>query len=139
MNSDRMTSKVVVRHMQVILLTVVLAVGIGYLMLGRQTASYTASARIAIATDTPKSSAEADGLTARARGLATSRTILAAAAQSAHVRRDPGQLAGKVTLQGLGSSPLAMLSITDGDPAEATALTAATAQAVVKAINDASL
>lgn len=128
-----------VRYLQVILLAILLTVGIDYLMLGRQTASYTASARLSIATDTPKSSAEADGLTARARGLATSRSILAGAAQAAHVRRDPAQLAGKVSLQGLGSSPLATLSITDRDPAAATALTAATAQAVVKAINNASL
>jgi hypothetical protein len=139
MDSDRMTSRVVVRHVQVILLAVLLAVGIDYLMLGRQTASYTASARLSIATDAPKSSAEADGLTSRARGLATSRSILAGAAKAAHVDRDPAQLAGKVSLQGLGSSPLATLSITDRDPAAATALTAATAQAVVKAINDASL
>jgi hypothetical protein len=139
MESDRMTSRVVLRHVQVILLAVLLAVGIDYLMLGRQTASYTASARLSIATDAPKSSAEADALTARARGLATSRSILAGAAKAAHVDRDPGQLAGKVSLQGLGSSPLANLSITDRDPVAATALTAATAQAVVKAINDASI
>ena len=50
MNSDRMTSRVVVRHLQVIMLAVLLAVGIDYLMLGRQAASYTASARLSIAT-----------------------------------------------------------------------------------------
>lgn len=139
MDTDRVTGRAIFRHLQVIVLAVLLAVGIDYLMLGRQAASYTASARIAIATDTPKSSAEADGLTARARGLATSQSLLAAAAASAHLDRDPSQLAGKVSLQGLGSSPLATLSITDRDPAAATALTAAAAQLVVKAINNASL
>ena len=139
MDPDRVPARILLRHVQVILLAIGLALGVGALLFVRHQASYTAAARLSIATTTPKSAAEADALTSQARALATSRSVLTEAAAMAHVSRDPGRLASKVSLQGLGTSPLATLSITDSDPQAATALTAATAQLVVDKINEAAM
>jgi capsular polysaccharide biosynthesis protein len=96
---------------------------------------YTASARVVLDTQDPQSRAESLAIVDTARAIATSPAQVRDALSAAHVGgRDPIQVARHhVSVQGLGSSGLFQLSVSDRDPRTAAAVVNALAAQMIRA------
>ena len=127
------------RYGILVLLAIALPMVAVGLYLGRQPATYTASARIVAADHTPQAAAEASAVVSQVQALATGRDVVTAALGSAKVRRDPDEVVRDITVAGLGTSALVDLSYTDRDPGAARNVTAALADSVVSQLDAARL
>lgn len=99
--------------------------------------SYTATARLVVTASNPGTDTEADAVMNRATGIATSTAVVGQALGSLPVsQRIPiSQAIPEISVVRLGSSPVVDVTVTDGDPARATALAAAIGPRVVDMIN----
>jgi capsular polysaccharide biosynthesis protein len=88
-----------------------------------------------IASKVPQGAGEAAAIAGQASAFATSPDVLSAALRSTGLDRDLNELAKSVTMTGLGSSPLATLSVTDRDRNGARLLTSALAVQVTGQID----
>jgi len=98
--------------------------------------TYEAAARVAITQSEAKSSAEADAVTARAKALATSRTVVEQAVSTVNVPRDADKVATNPTVVRLGTSPIVEIAVRDSDPEIAAALANGISNAVVKYLDE---
>jgi uncharacterized protein involved in exopolysaccharide biosynthesis len=95
---------------------------------------YSASTRLVLDTQDPKTWAEAGAIADTAKGYATSPFLVRQAMVSARVQgRDPQEVAkGRVTVQPLGESGVLKLVVRDEDPRAAAAMSNALAAGVIK-------
>jgi uncharacterized protein involved in exopolysaccharide biosynthesis len=97
---------------------------------------YEAAARVAITQSEAKSNAEADAVTARAKALATSRTVVEQAVATVKVPRDADTVATNTTVVRLGTSPIVEISVRDSDPSIAAALANGISDGVVRYLDE---
>ena len=111
----------------------VLGILVGALHAGRPT-TYTASTRLVLGTDDPKSRTESGSIADTAKAIATSLTQVRRALQDAHVsQRNPAEVAQHhVFVSGLGTSAVVQLSVSDKDPKIAQAVANALARRVIR-------
>jgi capsular polysaccharide biosynthesis protein len=103
----------------------------------KQPAVYAASARIITGSVVPQSSAEADAVASQVEALATGRTAVAQALQSAGADRNLSSFIGNnITVSGLGSSQVIDLTVTDRSPRVAQKVSKVLAAEVVGSINN---
>ena len=121
------------QYWALILGIVLLGIGVGALMHRGEAPSYTASARLALDTQDPKSQPESAAVADIANAIATSPSQTQAAIAAAHVAgRDPVDVAkNHVKVQALGSSGLVQLSVSDRSPRAAAAIANALANRVI--------
>ncbi|MFL5968754.1 MAG: hypothetical protein ACJ74L_04085 [Gaiellaceae bacterium] len=95
---------------------------------------YTASTRLVIGTDDPKSRTESGSIADTGKAIATSLTQVRRALEDAHVTdRNPVDVAKKhVFVRGLGTSGVVQLSVSDKDPDVARAVANALALRVIR-------
>ena len=97
---------------------------------------YEATARVAITQSEAKSNAEADAVTARAKALATSRTVVEQAVATVKVPRDADTVATNTAVVRLGTSPIVEISVRDSDPSIAAALANGISDGVVRYLDE---
>ena len=103
----------------------------------RQPAMYDASARIITGSVVPQSSAEADAVASQVEALATGRTAVAQALQSAGADRNLSNfISNNIAVSGLGSSQVIDLTVTDRSPRVAQKVSKVLAAEVVGSINN---
>src|SRR5829696_1000057 len=111
-------------------LTALGALAAASMHLGDQ-AQYTASARMVLGTDDPKTSSESAAISDTAWALATAPSSIDAALAASRVKADdPQHLADRVSVSAVGASGVLELSVTDGNPRTASALANALAREV---------
>jgi capsular polysaccharide biosynthesis protein len=103
-----------------------------------QSPLYTASTRLVLATDDPKSATEAGSIADTGKAIATSLTQVRRALGDAHVTgRNPVELAtNHVSVRALGTSSIVQLSVSDKDAGVAQAVANALAQRVIDVRTD---
>jgi len=117
-----------------VVVAVLLAVA-AFALADRQThRTYMANARLVLGPEL-SSVQEAQTVVSRANSIATTTTVLSTAIKQANVARTPDEVRSEVAVSGIGDSGLAKLTVTDRDPAVATALCRALAAATVSFIN----
>lgn len=103
----------------------------------KQPAVYAASARIITGSVVPQSSAAADAVASQVEALATGRTAVAQALQSAGADRNLSSFIGNnIAVSGLGSSQVIDLTVTDRSPQVAQKVSKVLAAEVVGSINN---
>jgi capsular polysaccharide biosynthesis protein len=103
----------------------------------KQPAVYSSSARIITGSVVPQSSAAADAVVSQVEALATGRTAVAEALQSAGADRNLNSFIGKnIAVSGLGSSQVIDLTVTDSSPRIAQKVSRVLAAEVVGSINN---
>lgn len=103
----------------------------------KQPAVYAASARIITGSVVPQSSAAADAVASQVEALATGRTAVAQALQSAGADRNLSSFVGNnIAVSGLGSSQVIDLTVTDRSPQVAQKVSKVLAAEVVGSINN---
>ena len=121
-----------------VLVMVLLGIGVGLGLHWNDKPSYQGSARILVTASDPTSSSQAAAVADTIRGLATGQSLVQRALDSIGARRDSAHVATYgVTVQGLGSSGVVELQVTDPDPTVALQLTNAIAREVVAQRTDA--
>jgi capsular polysaccharide biosynthesis protein len=124
--------RVVLRHLALIGVCVAIPVLIVLAMSFGSSHDYASSARVAVGTQAARSTQEAAAQAAQVEAIATSRTVVAEALRAAGVDRPAGRTASqKVTVTGLGSSPVTRLTVRDQDARAAGRITQALAEQVV--------
>jgi capsular polysaccharide biosynthesis protein len=125
--------RIVGQHWKLIAIYAVLGLAIGLALHAGKARTYTASARVVLDTQDPKTQPEAAAIADIASAIATSPTQVAQALADAHLRgRDATEVAQHhVTVQSLGSSGVAELSVSDTDARTAAALANALAKRVI--------
>jgi uncharacterized protein involved in exopolysaccharide biosynthesis len=109
---------------------VVCAAAVAYLRSGETT--YTASARIVLDTQDPTTRVESAAIADTVKAIATSPSQVRAALRTAHVARDPLDVAEHhVSVSGLGSSSVVKVSVSDPDKHVAANITNALAARVI--------
>ena len=103
-------------HWRIIVACVALGIAIGIAREVSAPAHYTASARLTLDAQDPRSASESTSLADTGKALATSRTVVAAALREAHAgQRDPATVARHVSVRAIGASGVLELSVTDRD------------------------
>lgn len=122
------------RQWWVVLLLGAVGAGLGVAPHLSDAPSWASSARVSVSDQAPRSAQEAAALVASVRAVATSTSVVAASLSAAHVTRDPVLTAqNNVDVVGLGTSPIATLSVTDNDPVAARRIAQALTDEVVAA------
>jgi capsular polysaccharide biosynthesis protein len=121
------------QHWRLIAAFVVGGLLLGLVVHWGHTRSYTASARLALDTQDPKSQSESTAISDTADALATSPALVGRALTDAHVRgRDASKVAAShVSTRALGTSGILQLSVSDRDPRVAAAIANALAERVI--------
>jgi capsular polysaccharide biosynthesis protein len=127
--------RIIVRHRLLLVVCVLLptlAVVAGY---KKKTPTFTAASRIQAQSVQPSSDTEADAILNRVKAVATSESTVQAAIASAHLQRDPAQVARNISGSRLSSSAVINLTVKDPTRSGAVALADALAPHVVNALN----
>jgi uncharacterized protein involved in exopolysaccharide biosynthesis len=135
MEIDEVAARVFRRYWQVVLAAVLLSVALVAAFYAGQPRMYTADARLVASDSLPKSAAEAEAVVSEARAFATTRDVVTGAITDANVDRRVDDVLPRVSVVGLGSSPLVDVSVSDVDARVSQALTHALAALVVKQLN----
>jgi uncharacterized protein involved in exopolysaccharide biosynthesis len=135
MEIDEVAARVFRRYWHVLLAAVLLPVAVVTAFYAGQPRVYAATARLVASDTLPKAAAEADAVVSEARAFATTRDVVTAAIGDAQVDRQVDDVLPRISVVGLGSSPLVDISVADGDADVARRLTQALAVRVVKQLN----
>jgi capsular polysaccharide biosynthesis protein len=124
--------RVVLRHLPLIVGCGLLAALLSLAMSMGDDPPYASSARVSSGAQVARSSQEAAAQAAQVEAVATSRSVVAKALAATGLHRSASSIAqDRVKVTGLGTSPVAALSVQDSSPAAARALTEALAEQVV--------
>jgi hypothetical protein len=123
--------RIVVRHWVLIVAFVLMGVLAALLRDQGEVPLYTASARVVLDTQDPRSTAEAAANADAARGIVTGQELVAMALRRERVNRDPAEVVKAIGLTALGSSGVLELSVRDPDPAVAAAVVNALARELI--------
>jgi len=128
------------QHWRLILGLVLAGVAVAALLHGGSVSTYTASTRLVLDTQDPKSRAESTSIADTAKAIATSPSQVRGALEDAHVTgRDPIDLAkNHVSIGALGTSAVLQLSVSDRNPRVAAAVATTLASRVIRARLDVS-
>jgi capsular polysaccharide biosynthesis protein len=132
---DEVAARLLRRYWAILVAAVllpVLAVGVYTL---RQPPTYLAHARVVASDQIPKSAAEATAVVSEVRAYATSRDVVSRAVDASGVDRDPDAVLKQVTVSGLGSSPVAQITVGDRTASGAQKITAALASQVATSLD----
>ncbi|MFL6074062.1 MAG: hypothetical protein ACJ73S_11765 [Mycobacteriales bacterium] len=135
MEIDEVAARLLRRYWAILVAAVllpVLAVGV-YTV--RQPPTYLAHARVVASDQVPKSAAEATAVVSEVRAYATSRDVVSRAVDKAGVDRDPDAVLKRVAVSGLGSSPVAEITVGDRTADGAQKITSALASQVASALD----
>jgi uncharacterized protein involved in exopolysaccharide biosynthesis len=128
--------RILLQHRWLIACLVALGIAAGAYH-GRHPAEYTASTRLVLGTDDPKSRTESGSIADTAKAIATSQTQVRRALEDANVDRNPNDVAkDHVSVTPLGTSGVVQLSVTDKDPDAAEAVANALAHRVIRVRTD---
>jgi capsular polysaccharide biosynthesis protein len=128
--------RIVLQHWLLIACLVVVGVAIGAIH-GHRPPEYTASTRLVIGADDPKSRTESGSIADTAKAIATSPTQVRRALEDAKIDRNPNAVAsGHVSVSALGTSGVVQLSVSDKDPDAAQAIANALAGRVIRVRTD---
>lgn len=128
------TRRIFGQHWRLILAFVVAGLALGLLAHSGASRSYTASARLTLDTQDPKTQPESTAIADTADALATSPALVRQAMADAHVRgRDAAKVASDdVSTRSLGTSGVLQLSVSDRDAHAAAAMANALAARVIR-------
>ena len=128
------TRRIFGQHWRLIVVFVAAGLALGLLAHSGASKSYTASARLTLDTQDPKTQPESTAIADTADAMATSPALVSQALADAHVRgRDAAKVAsGHVSTRSLGTSGVLLLSVSDRDPHVAAALANALAARVIR-------
>ena len=128
------------QHWRLILGLVLAGIAAAALLHGGSVSTYTASTRLVLDTQDPKSRAESTSIADTAKAIATSPSQVRGALEDAHVTgRDPIDLAKHhVSIGALGTSAVLQLSVSDRNPRVAAAVATTLAARVIRARLDVS-
>jgi capsular polysaccharide biosynthesis protein len=140
MELNEAARRIVGQHWRLIAACVIGGIIAAALVHAGTTKSYTATARLVLDTQDPKSRAESMAIADTGRAIATSPSQVAAALKSAGVtNRDPIMVGKKhVSVTALGTSAILQLSVSDHSARTAAAIANALAQRVIQTRLDAS-
>ncbi len=123
MTIDEALHRVVRRHWLLILACVILPVIGSVMWVNRQPPEYEAVARVQMGTELAASNVQADAMSERALGIATSPGVVGIALGKAGISTDPAKYADEhITVRRVGVSPVLEIAVTDDSPAAATAV-----------------
>jgi capsular polysaccharide biosynthesis protein len=123
MTIDEAWHRVVRSHWLLILVCVVLPVTGSILWANRQPPQFEAVARVQMGTDLAASNVQADAMSERALGIATSPGVVGIALGKAGITDDPNKYADQhIAVRRVGVSPVLEIAVTDQSPAAATAV-----------------
>jgi len=128
------------QHWRLILGLLLAGIAAAALLHGGSASTYTASTRLVLDTQDPKSRAESTSIADTAKAIATSPAQVRGALKDAHVTgRDPIDLARHhVSIGALGTSAVLQLSVSDRNPRVAAAVATTLASRVIRARLDVS-
>ena len=134
MELNEVVHRIFGQHWRLIAVFVALGIGVPVLLHLGDTPSYTASSRVVLDTQDPESRSESAAIVDTAKAIATSPSQVRDALRRAGVRgRDAVDVAEQhVSVQGLGSSGVFQLSVSDRDPRIAVAIANALAAQVIR-------
>jgi capsular polysaccharide biosynthesis protein len=135
MEIDEIAARVFRRYWHILLVAVLLPVVVVTAFYAGQPRLYAATARLVASDTLPKAAAEADAVVSEARAFATTRDVVSGAIADVHVDRQVDDVLPRISVVGLGSSPLVDISVADGDADVARTLTQALAGRVVTQLN----
>jgi capsular polysaccharide biosynthesis protein len=129
------TRRILGQHWRLIVAFVVGGLLVAMVVHTGHSRSYTATARLALDTQDPKTQSESTAISDTADALATSPALVGRALAAAHVRdRDASKVAANdVSTRALGTSGVLQLSVSDRDPRVAAAVANALAARVIAA------
>lgn len=131
--------RIVGQHWRLMLCFLLVGVGVAGVVHEGARKSYTATTRLVLDTQDPKSRAEAAGIADTGQAIATSPAQVRAALRRRHVSRSAVDVAAHhVSVHQLGSSAVLELSVSDRDPKAAQAIANALAAQVLRVRNDVS-
>jgi capsular polysaccharide biosynthesis protein len=133
---DEVAARLVRRYWTVVMLCVLVPIAAVSLVTLRQPPLYAADARIITSSVVPSSSAESAGIVSQVQGIATSRSVAAAALLRAGASRNLTDfINNNISVTGLGSSQVVDLTVTDGNPQVARTVAGALASEVTSSVN----
>ena len=133
MEIDEVAARILRRYWKVLLAAVLVPVALVVFYYAGRPPTYTSEARLVASDTVPKSAAEADAVVSETRAFATSRNVVADAISDASADRQPDEVLPRVSVTGLGSSPIVELAVSDRDADTARQLTQALSDRVVRA------
>lgn len=123
MTIDEAFHRVVRNHWLLILVCVILPVIGSVMWVGQQPPEYEAVGRVQMGTDLAASNVQADAMSERALGIATSPGVVGIALGKAGITEDPTTFADQhITVRRVGVSPVLELAVTDQSPTAAAAI-----------------
>lgn len=138
MTIDEAVHRVVRRHWFLILFCVVVPVVASIAWVGRQPAEYQAVGRVQMGTDLAASNVQADAMSQRAQGIATSPGVVSRALAKAKVVSDPTIFAdNNVTVTRVGVSPVLDIAVTADSPQAASKIADSITRDVITFTNEA--
>lgn len=138
MSVDEAVHRVVRRHWLLILLCVAIPVWGSIVWTGRQPVQYQAIARLQMGTDLAASNVQADAMSQRALGIATSPGVVTRALAKAKVDADPTVFANdNITVTRVGVSPVIEVAVTAGSAQAATQIAGTITNDVLQVANQA--
>lgn len=135
METDEVAARLLRQYWALLLICVLVPLVVVSVIVARQPAAYSASARIITASEVPASAAAADAMVSQVQGIATGQTAASQALQAAGVRRNLGAFIASISVAGVGTSQVVNLTVTDPNPKAAQQLTRALAGQVVSGLN----
>ena len=137
MEIDEVAARLLRQYWVLLIICVAVPVVAVSFLTSRQPAMYASSARIITGSVVPQSSAAADAVASQVEALATGRTAVSQALQSAGAARNVGGFIGTdIAVSGLGSSQVIDLTVTDRSPQVAQKVSRVLAAEVVGSINN---
>lgn len=138
MTIDEAVHRVVRGHWFLILFCVVVAVVASVVWVGRQPVEYQAVGRIQMGTDLAASNVQADAMSQRAYGIATSPGVVSRALDKADLTADPTVFAkDNITVTRVGVSPVLEVAVTAESPTAATKMADSITNDVIRTNNEA--
>ncbi len=134
MEINEAARRILQQHWRVVLVCLLVGLGVASLLHSGQATRYSATTRLVLDTQDPKSRTESEAIADTAKAIATSPQQVAAALHRIHVQdRDPVHIARHdVSVAPLGTSAVLSLTVTDRDPKVAAALSTALARVVIR-------
>ena len=137
MEIDEVAARLLRQYWMLLAICVAVPLAAISFLTAKQPAVYAASARIITGSVVPQSSAAADAVASQVEALATGRTAVAQALQSAGADRNLSSFIGNnIAVSGLGSSQVIDLTVTDSSPRVAQKVSKVLAAEVVGSINN---
>ena len=137
MEIDEVAARLLRQYWLLLVICVAVPLAAVSFLTAKQPAVYAASARIITGSVVPQSSAAADAVASQVEALATGRTAVAQALQSARADRNLSSfIAHNIAVSGLGSSQVIDLTVTDSSPQVAQKVSKILAAEVVGSVNN---